>query len=498
MSDLTLLAALVLGTRLPFRSHYLYDIDSVNFALGMRRFDPTVHQPHPPGYFLYVCVARLVDVFFHDANAALVAISVAASCGAMIMIYALADLWFGRREAVAASLIFIFSPLVWFHGIVALTYAVEAFFSSVVGYLCWRVYRGSNRLIAPAAIATGLAAGFRPSFVLFAGPLLLFSVVFAPGAGRGRSLAGAGAFALASSAWFVPMISASGGLDAYWSSLKSLWVTVPAKQTLWNSSPLISIARLLSIAGIFLLCFGCAALFAVWGDRATVAFDRQKKVFIRVWIGPGLLFFTLVFLKWVNSGYLLVISPPLFVWLGLRVSGWYADPWAGKRAKAAILGGFVAVNAAVFLFAPVYCSWTAVHHFETQLEGVLRSIPEIASPADTMIVGFDSHFMGYRHAGYYLPGWFTAQFPEVRLASGIRVFAMEHGDTRLFDKLPLARFKHFLIFPLPSGDAEYKNYLSHVRARFPTGALRSLRAGNREVLFGAVTALPFLFPDAAR
>ena len=42
--------------------------------------------------------------------------------------------------------IFLFSPLSWFHGTVALTYIVEAFFSALVGYLCWRVYSGKRPL----------------------------------------------------------------------------------------------------------------------------------------------------------------------------------------------------------------------------------------------------------------------------------------------------------------------------------------------------------------
>jgi hypothetical protein len=63
-------------TRFAFRSHYLYDIDSVNFALALDRFDPTAHQPHPPGYFLYVCLARFIRLIFRDANTSLVAISI--------------------------------------------------------------------------------------------------------------------------------------------------------------------------------------------------------------------------------------------------------------------------------------------------------------------------------------------------------------------------------------------------------------------------------------
>ena len=92
-----LLIVMVALTRLVFRSRYLYDLDSVNFALAMKRFDPHVHQPHPPGYFLYICLGRLFNIAFHDANLALVVISILASCAALVVIDSLASEWFGRR-----------------------------------------------------------------------------------------------------------------------------------------------------------------------------------------------------------------------------------------------------------------------------------------------------------------------------------------------------------------------------------------------------------------
>jgi hypothetical protein len=283
------------------------------------------------------------------------------------------------------------------------------------------------------------------------------------------------------------MVSASGGLHAYWSSLVSLWLIAPAKQTVFNSNPTVSLARLISIAAIYLLCFGCAGLAAFRRGRTEAAIARRTKAFIWMWVTPGLLFFTLIFLLFVNSGYLLVISPPVFAWLGLRASQW--------RVTLVLA---LAANCLVFLFAPVYCSYASVRHFETELRDVVRLIPEVASPADTMIVGFDSHFLGYRHAGYYLPGWFTAQYPEVRLDSGPRVFVMEGGDTRLAARLPLSRFRNFVIFPLPSGDPQYGDYMNRVRARFPKGALRTIAVGGREFLLGSVTDLPLLFPTAAK
>src|SRR5215467_1513328 len=103
-------------SRLAFLSRAPYDLDSVNFALGMAHFDPGVHQPHPPGYFLYICCGRLLAHFTHDPNLALVLLSIAASCGTVVFIYLLAQKWFGRSSARFAAILFLVSPLAWFHG----------------------------------------------------------------------------------------------------------------------------------------------------------------------------------------------------------------------------------------------------------------------------------------------------------------------------------------------------------------------------------------------
>ena len=53
-----LLALLFLALHLPFLPSSLEDLDSVNFALGVRDFDVAKHQPHPPGYPLFVAAAK--------------------------------------------------------------------------------------------------------------------------------------------------------------------------------------------------------------------------------------------------------------------------------------------------------------------------------------------------------------------------------------------------------------------------------------------------------
>src|SRR5206468_2498525 len=36
----------------------LEDLDSINFALGIRDYDVSKHQPHPPGYPLFILAAK--------------------------------------------------------------------------------------------------------------------------------------------------------------------------------------------------------------------------------------------------------------------------------------------------------------------------------------------------------------------------------------------------------------------------------------------------------
>jgi hypothetical protein len=486
-----LLTGAVAITRFMFRSHYLYDLDSVNFALAMQRFDPRVHQPHPPGYFLYICAGRLLNITFHDANLALVVLGILASCGVAFVIYTITLDWFGPTAAQFAGVFFLLSPLAWFHGIVALTYIVEAFFSGLVGYLCWRVYCGNAGFILPAAIVLGLSAGVRPSSLLFLAPLFLFSLRYTTPKGRGVGLA---ALVLTLTAWFVPMIFASGGLAVYFDSLVSLWRMVPSKGTVFNSSPATSIARACTIIFIYFLTFGAASLAPLGALASTVSADPRKKIFTFVWIGPALCFFTFGYLRFVNSGYLLLLCAPACIWLGLWASECYqASAWRGPL-KLAVVGAGAAANILIFVASPFYCSYRQVRRFETELEATKTALPRLVSAHDTLIVSFDSHFSGFRHAGYYLPDYLTVEYPEAHLKEGLRIFSMHERDTQFVTELPVTPYTQFVLYPLPSGES-YREYAQKVIAGLPSKTLHTVSLGGHEFVTGSISDLPLLFPD---
>lgn len=480
-------------SRFAFRSRALYDLDSVNFALGMMRFDPRAHQPHPPGYFLYVMLGRLVNSFVHDANLALVLLSIAAGCGTVVLVYQLALEWFGLGEARFAGLIFLFSPLGWFHGTVALTYGVEAFFSALVGYLCWQMEEGDFALIVPTGIVLGLAGGVRPSSLVLLAPVFFYSARRAPWKSMVIGTVALGGTVLA---WFAPMVRASGGIVVYHDALLSLWHLVPGRETVFNSSPATSIARTFTVALILLLMFGTASVALAATSRNRDPGTTKQSRFTVVWVSPALCFYVFIFLKFVNSGYLLLLMAPGCLWLGRSLAEWFRAGKTSRPLKVAIIAAGASVNTAIYLAAPFYCSYRSVRRFEGELSEVVTATRRIGSPADTLIIGFDSHFLGYRHAGFYLSDYRTVQYPQVTLMEGTRTFTMQNGDTSVVEGVSAAGLRQFLLFPLPNWDPADSAYLETVEKLLPPNHIRVLHIGNHDYISGPVTDLPLLFPPA--
>jgi len=102
-----------------------------------------------------------------------------------------------------------------------------------------------------------------------------------------------------------------------------------------------------------------------------------------------------------------------------------------KPLKLALLGVGSVVNIAIFLAFPAYCSYGSVRHFERELQATEAALPQIGNPDNLLIVSFDNHLLGYRHAGYYFPGYLTIEYPEANLIEGKRIFAMRDRNTFL-------------------------------------------------------------------
>src|SRR5881628_2407696 len=98
-ASVALLAVVFLAFHLPYLPSSLEDLDSINFALGVRHFDVAQHQPHPPGYPLFILIGKAVRGFIPDEPRALAAVSVIAGTLGVVAIAAL----FGRLDAASPT-----------------------------------------------------------------------------------------------------------------------------------------------------------------------------------------------------------------------------------------------------------------------------------------------------------------------------------------------------------------------------------------------------------
>src|SRR5206468_9297014 len=126
------LSLLTVVSRLPYRARLLYNWDAVQFALALDEYDLLKHQPHPPGYILYVVLGRLVNAWLHDPTSSYVALAVAFSGLPTFVVYYLARAVYDRTTALAAATMLAVSPLFWSYASVAPTYTAGALFASTV------------------------------------------------------------------------------------------------------------------------------------------------------------------------------------------------------------------------------------------------------------------------------------------------------------------------------------------------------------------------------
>ena len=413
---------LTVATRVPFSSKLLYHMDSVHFALALERYDVTVHQPHPPGYFLYVMLGRLIHLFIADPNGVFVFLSILFSALTVAVIHRVATEMYDRKTGVVAAGFAITSPNLWFHGEIALSYGLEACFSALLGLYCWRVYRGRDNDIWVAAMVLGIAGGIRQNSVAFLLPLLLLSARKVPLWKVGTALLLLGAVC---SAWFVPMVQLTGGWKAYQGAFDELWKFNTGHHSVFERGwqAFIFYAKALfdftaySIgAGVFALVI--AACIRLLHGKVQQS-DPGRPIFFAAWALPSVLFYLLIFVHPANPGYALVFTPPLLLLCARAVvyGGAGFKRYSGNDATVWLTSLLLLANTGVFLFSPSPVSWQTIRNHDRNLAAVLTEL-QAFDPATTAFFVLPYLFIGFRQVMYYLPQYRVYQVNMASLPSG--------------------------------------------------------------------------------
>src|SRR5687767_5748092 len=307
------LAGLTVLSRLPYRARMLYNWDAVQFALALREYDVVKHQPHPPGYVLYVALGRIANAWLGDEAAAYVLLAVVASGLTTFVVYYLARAIYDSGTALAAAAMLAVSPLFWFYGSVGLTYAGEALLGSTVAYFSFRALRGGRSDAWLAAGYLGLAGGMRQSIMILLLPLWGGAVL--AGAGGIRVLAiGIAILIGVVLTWLLPMIWLTGGLDRYLAASRDLAETVVmptsimagAFEVTWRMSRYVLESVVVGLGPLVL-----AAFLLPWYVRR-YRWSRRES-FLIGWTVPPLLVYTLVHFG--QAGYVLTFLPALVILL---------------------------------------------------------------------------------------------------------------------------------------------------------------------------------------
>jgi hypothetical protein len=343
-----LLAALFFALHLPFLPRSLEDVDSINFALGIRDFDVVLHQPHPPGYPLFILAARALNLLLGSEVAALGLLSVAAGAAAAFALLALfAELdrtsgpsWF----AWLASLAVLVSPLFWLTA--ARPLSDTAGLSASLGVQALTVTARTRRRLTAAAVLAGLAMGVRSQVAWLTIPLLALAAVRLDRERRWRVLSTVFvAYSVGVLLWLVPLVVASDGPRAYWDALfrqsDEHWKGVVMLATTPSLRQLVALLESAFLAPWGYWQGGAVVLtFAVAGALGLAV--HEPRVFVTLFSAFGFyLLFHLLFQEAVTTRYALPLVVPV-VYLAVR--GARLLP---RTPAAALVTGLIVFSAVV-------------------------------------------------------------------------------------------------------------------------------------------------------
>lgn len=285
---LLVLLPLLLISRAAFWTSHPPNFDFANFALGVERFDPSQHQPQPPGYPLVILEAKLFTAAGTPPVTALHLTALAGSAAAVAGAGALG----GWMAAVLLAV----EPAFWLSGVSSPTRPYLAAGACWLLVACGRVAQGRRGWLWGTAGLLALAGGFRPELpLLFAAPVVL--AARQGGIGWGRIAAAAGLTMVASLAWALPVLASFGSPQRLFynyyhyylhhasTTSALLGAPAPAWQAMWRNAllwnaPLAAVSLL-----AWLLGRGRAVVDRLWLARAAAYF--VPALFIQLAIHQG-------------------------------------------------------------------------------------------------------------------------------------------------------------------------------------------------------------------
>lgn len=400
-------------------SPWLEDWDSVQFALGLHNFSITEHQPHAPGYLLYIALGKLALLIFQDDTKALTTLSAALGSLSILPLYFLTKRIFNQMVAILASVIFAITPIGWMMSEVALTNMPGLFFLLIFAYLVFTSFNQPRKLIL-TSIFGGLILGVR--FTEFPVIISLLGLAFLWHRQLKTITLSIIAFIAGIFSWLIPLVVITGPkpfIESY------TWIAnyVLRHDTQLSSSITLATFLKTRLSSLWeLLQIGYTPYFIFLGlIGLTVSiitkngWRRWPVQFVFVWVISYFIPLSLVYNLEVPR-YTLPLLPPL------AITTAYLFAILIKRTKVVLL--FLLIFTAV-IFSQ---SWSQVTRFNRQIPPTIQPVKFVKQnfdPKNTVIIAT----ITYRQFQYYAPEY------KIYYADKIDKVAVQSGTTVILDYL---------------------------------------------------------------
>lgn len=451
-----LLVVISFGLRLYLRSNYLDDYDSVQFIMGLKDYSIVNHQPHPPGYPVYIFLGRITDLFFNDGLESFTFMSALFGSLALIPTYLLAKDLFGLRVGILSSIILSLAPAEMLFSVVVMSDIVSMFFIAATVYL---LYSGlnSSKCLYLGSFILGVTMGVRQTDILL---IFIFIIILFYKKSQKEFLTSLILLSLGVTLWLVPVIVDTGVSNFIYAqstqgkaasdmgtlnslgglNLSSLIVTVKALISLlkigWSNS----------IIPFSLIAIG-ALIYRIKDSKKLLT--EKWQVILLGWMIPYFLLF--IFVTYLEfPRYLLPIFPPMAIIFGYS-SIRLIDKINIKCIKEvlAIIIILIIISMAAYSISGAY----ELHKSVPAPVSAANLIKESYNPDATIILAYES----FRHFQYYLPEFLVEFEPSSKPREIIGYLA--ENKTIIIEAAPLLNniYKSYTFYRDP------KIYSKHTR-----------------------------------
>ncbi len=331
----------------------LDDLDGINFALGVQEFDVTRHQPHPPGYPVYIALSKVSTRLLTGLGvegAEVRGLAIWSVLGGVLLIPALFALFRALdgsvRRAWWATALTMSAPLVWFSALRPLSDVPGLAAAVLAQALLVHAITAApaNRHLLGGALMAGLAIGIRSQNFTLTLPLLGLAMAL-PGVASGwrTRLETLAAFAAGVLAWAIPVLVVSHGLGAYMAALgQQGGEDFGGVVMLWNF-PTAKVA-LSALQHTFLspwasVVLAVVVLIAAAGGAGVLLRERRVGLIVAVMAIPYAIFH-LLFHETVTVRYALPVVPAI-AWLAVRGIDRLAPPAMPMAVSGLILWALI-------------------------------------------------------------------------------------------------------------------------------------------------------------